>query len=292
MLLHNRLIQIPKIMKRYTLLFLSILLVNALLAQVDTAARTKVMTLGVFHFAYNNLDVVKTAKEDQVSVLDEPYQSEIIAIARAIEEFKPTIIAIEVQQPKQRVMDSLYQSYVVGNHALKRSEVQQLGFRIGKSVGIPTLYCVDDWGAHYPNVMALFTDSLRADRFTSFQLASHKATRAPRIGSIIGELEKRNNPVAVQESLAGYLQGIFLYEEKPGDYVGVDFQSGRWFNRNLRIFRNVQRIPKSSNDRVLLIIGADHINLLNYFFDVSHEFELVSPMPYLNRAQEIIKSNR
>ncbi|TVR39512.1 MAG: hypothetical protein EA394_09540, partial [Bacteroidia bacterium] len=73
-----------------------------------------------------------------------------------------------------------------------------------------------------------------------------------------------------------------------GDFTGVDLESGRWFNRNLRIFRNVQRIPSDPDDRILLIVGADHLNLLNIFFDISWEFELVSPLPYLEKAREML----
>ena len=276
------------VMKKYISLILFGLFANALFAQTDSIAPVKVMTLGVFHFAYNNLDVVKTAKEDQVSVLDEPYQSEILAIVKAIEEFNPTIIAIEVQPSRQGVIDSLYQAYIAGRHTLKRTEVQQLGFRIGKNLNIPTLYCVDDWGAHYPGVMELFSDSLRAEKFSNFQIASHKTTKASRIGSVIEELEKQNNPATVKESLGGYLDGIFIYEEKPGDYVGVDFQSGRWFNRNLRILRNIQRIPHGANDRILVIFGAGHLNLLNPFFDASSRYQFVSPLPYLAKAKGMV----
>jgi hypothetical protein len=42
------------------------------------------MTLGVFHFAYHNLDAVKTVDQDKISVLEEPFQSEIVAISEAI----------------------------------------------------------------------------------------------------------------------------------------------------------------------------------------------------------------
>ncbi|KAF5070492.1 hypothetical protein DSECCO2_221630 [anaerobic digester metagenome] len=52
------------VMKKYISLILFGLFANALFAQTDSIAPVKVMTLGVFHFAYNNLDVVKTAKED------------------------------------------------------------------------------------------------------------------------------------------------------------------------------------------------------------------------------------
>ena len=86
-----------------------------------------------------------------------------------------------------------------------------------------------------------------------------------------------------------YLLNPFKYEEKPGDFTGADFETGRWFNRNLRIFRNIQRIPHNSEDRILLIIGSDHLNLLNLFFDISKEFEFVSPLPCLENAKRANK---
>lgn len=49
-----------------------------------------------------------------ISVLDEPYQSQIASIAKSIEEFKPTIIAIELDPAKQCSVDSLYALYKLG----------------------------------------------------------------------------------------------------------------------------------------------------------------------------------
>ena len=111
----------------------------------------------------------------------------------------------------------------------------------------------------------------------------HEATK---VKNIIDELKKLNEPATIRERLSVYLLNPFKYEEKPGDFTGVDFETGRWFNRNLRIFRNIQRIQHSSDDRILLIIGREHLNLLNLFFDVSKEFELVSPLPYLESIHQ------
>jgi hypothetical protein len=49
--------------------------------------------------------LVQTRPEDQISVLDEPFQSEIVAISRAILEFQPTIIAIELAPNRQARID-------------------------------------------------------------------------------------------------------------------------------------------------------------------------------------------
>ena len=253
--------------------------------------QTPIMTLGVFHFSYPNLDAVKTAEEDKISVLDEPWQSEIIAIAKAIEEFRPTIIAIESNPSQQSRTDSLYQLYQEGKWELQTNETQQLGFRIARNLGIDRIYCVDDMGKHYDNIHEIFGDSNRMSAFENYYLASPyrqiMQKQAPRIKSIIDELLFQNHPDQVRHGLESYFLHPFKYEENPGDFTGVDFETGRWFNRNLRIFRNVQRIKRTSEDRILLIIGHGHLNLLNIYFDISMEFELVSPLPYLEKAKEL-----
>ncbi|MGB5893801.1 MAG: hypothetical protein WBG58_06450, partial [Ignavibacteriaceae bacterium] len=72
------------------------------------AQEVEVLTLGTFHFNFPNRDVSKIEIENQIDVLDPEYQSEIEEIVRRISEFKPTVIAIEVDPNKQSKVDSLY----------------------------------------------------------------------------------------------------------------------------------------------------------------------------------------
>lgn len=285
-------------MKRITLIVAYFLITGSLSCQIlpQPVQQTPVMTLGVFHFAYPNLDVIQTSEEDQLSVLDEPYQSEIIAITRALEEFKPTKIAIEWWPDRQQVVDSLYNLYRNGEFELGKSEAYQIGFRLANSLNHERVFCVDDPGRHYENILDIFNDSIRLKAFEEYYLGRHEAIYAQygltiptgKISGIIDELINSNQPERNVDRLAVYLLHPFSYEEVPGDFTGVDFESGRWFNRNLRIFRNVQQLQESDNERVLLIIGAEHLNLLNYFFEVSKEFDLVSPLPYLEKARSLI----
>ncbi len=253
--------------------------------------QTQVMTLGVFHFAYPNLDAIIVAEEDQISVLDEPYQSEIISIATAIEKFNPTIVCVENRPERQQHIDSLYLLYKSGRLKPRKNEIYQLGFRIAANLNLPGVYCIDDMGRHYDNINELFQDSVRLTGLVDYYRNSPDSiyqvpTFSGRISSIIDELIRKNSPDYITERLSIYLLNPFKYEEEPGDFLGVDFETGRWYNRNLRIFRNVQRIPHSPDDRILLIVGAEHLNLLNLFFDVSKEYEFVSPLPYLESTGE------
>ncbi len=284
-------------MRTFLSFFLCILIASITFGQEkNNPTQTQIMTLGVFHFAYPNLDAEKTDEKDQISVFDEPYQSEIIAIAKALKEFNPTIIAVESTPDNQSFLDSLLGLYQKGLRTLRRNEIEQLGFRLVKDLDLGKVWCVDDPGRHYPNIEEIFSDRNRLENFEKFYLENQHSEYLPpnpgkSISSIIDELYENNRPERLKERLSIYLLHPFKYEEQAGDFTGVDFETGRWYNRNLRIFRNIQRIPQNHTDRILLIVGAEHLNLLNIFFDASREYDLISPLPYLEKAKELSRES-
>jgi hypothetical protein len=255
----------------------------------QTTSKIPVLTLGSFHFNFPNLDVQKIDRVDQIDVLDPEYQKEIEAIVSDLARFKPTIIVIERQPDQQSKVDSLYQAYLKGVYRLSRREDEQIGFRLAKASVIKRLYCVDEWGNFSEKVSNIMEgkDSIRTQRFESFYFSNPDSPKKTKVkptikaNGIRKELLLINDEQRIRESLGDYLVGIFKYEEKEGDFLGVDFETGRWFNRNLKIFRNIQRIKMSSGDRMVVIFGSGHLNLLNYFFECSPEYELVKVKDYL-----------
>lgn len=66
-----------------------------------------------------------------------------------------------------------------------------------------------------------------------------------------------------------------------GEYQGVDWVT-HWYNRNLRIFANLQRITESPEERILLVIGGGHVPVLRQCVQASPEYELVEVSAYLS----------
>lgn len=270
---------IPVIVLCYVPLFLT----------AQTPGKVSVVTLGTFHFNYPNLDDVKIDKNDQIDVLEPKYQEEIEGIVSDLSKFRPTIIVIERRSDQQFKIDSLYQEYLKGNYQLSRREDEQIGFRLAKANAIGKLFCVDEWGNFNENVATIVEgkDSLQSQRFESFYYNhpdSLKKTKSKPRFKTVGlreELLFINDQMRINESLGDYLIGIFKYEATPNDFLGVDFETGRWFNRNLKIFRNIQRIEASPVDRILVIYGSGHLNLLNYFFECSPEYQLEDVKKFL-----------
>ena len=249
----------------------------------------EVLTLGSFHFDFPNLDVIKTGTDDKIDVLDPKYQKEIDEIVRRIEKFKPTIIVIEREPSEQVKYDSLYNQYLIGKYRLRRSEEEQIGFRIAKLMKLKTLYCVDSWGRDYEvlNKVLEAKDSLGYKQFMTYfnksadTLKQYFPKPIFKTKGIRAELIRQNENNKVKIDLGTYLIGIFKYETNENDMFGPDFVTGWWFNRNLRIFRNIQKINAKPTDRIFVIYGAGHMNLLNLFFDSSPEYKLNKVNDYL-----------
>ena len=259
----------------------------------NTPHVTKVMTLGVFHFNFPNLDVIKTSDKNKIDVKASKYHEEIEKLVSVLKEFKPTQILVEARVEKQNYIDSLFKAYLEGRHSLCRNEVEQIGFRLAKELNINHFDCIDTWGKMYERLDYLMSDtSTRAKKFSKYYFHNpdaiylNKKDHLEFTGScgIIKNLIELNDPSHIRESLGPYLIGHFKYEETKGDYTGADFEAGRWFDRNLRIFRNVQRFIAKDTKRILIIFGAGHMNILNYLFKCSPEFMLVSPEPYLKKS--------
>ncbi len=252
----------------------------------------QVLTLGTFHFAFPNLDVAKIEDDDQIDVLDYKYQKEIELIVDKLVKFKPTKIVIERQPSLQNKYDSLYQSYLNDKHKLTRAEDQQIGFRVARRLGLNRLYCTDAWGDDFEDVKDFIDgpDSIAIKKFMDFfynnpdsLLASYRnEKRIFKTKGILAELKHLNTDSEISKSLGDYLIGIFKYETPENKQFGPDFTTGWWFNRNLRIFRNIQRINAKPGDRILVIYGAGHMNLLNIFFEASPEYQLLHVNDYLN----------
>ncbi|WP_276498941.1 DUF5694 domain-containing protein [Pontibacter litorisediminis] len=250
--------------------------------------RAKVLLLGTFHFSYRNKDIVVTEKKDQLDVMRPEAQQDLVKLNRRLAKFKPTKIAVEVMPEKQAELDSLYQAYLEGRYELPADEVYMIGFKLAKELGHQRLYCINAMGD---------IDTYQKPGATTFELREDKKERMEKFwtylraktmeraeidkelfsqsGSLYKVIQKYNQPEAIRRRHENYFREVFQYEEKPYDYTGVDWYSATWFNRNLRIFRNIQRITESPDDRILVIYGVAHVALLQEAVESSPTHQLV-----------------
>jgi hypothetical protein len=70
--------------------------------------------------------------------------------------------------------------------------------------------------------------------------------------------------------------------------IGIYSRTDRvrnWYERNLRIFTNLNRVTEYGADRVLLIIGSGHLAILRDFAVAAPYFCLVDTEAYLSPSR-------
>lgn len=260
--------------------------------------KASVLMLGVFHFSNPGLDTYKP--EHHFDAMSRDRQREIEDVVDRLARFQPTRIAVEFLPERQAKMDELYQQYVNGEHELGVNEVYQLGFRLAKKLGHPRVYLVDARARHY------FTAEEYKERQAALEASGGLSDTADewdehykKLYAHDDQLKTRqslrehllyiNSPDRIRQGHGHYVVGQFKagsgFTEENDGYFGPDSATG-WYNRNLRTFRNLQRLTESTDERILLIIGAGHLPILRFLAQSSPEYELVEPAEFLLKEPE------
>lgn len=243
----------------------------------------EVLLLGTFHFGYPDLDKHVTAVDDRVDVLTPERQKEIEEVMEVIMRFKPTKLCVETQGVW---LMHAYHDYKAGNRGLERNELHQIGFRVMDRAQLDTLYAVDadplvmdlydgpDSLLHRPWLDSLYVgwdfggDDRISARYTAWYDAQDKAKKDH---SLLEILLAMNDDQALDRGYGAYLTGYY----KLDGHRGADIHALHWYDRNLRIFRNIQDITTSPDDRILVLFGAGHMGILKHLFHCSPEYKLV-----------------
>ena len=274
----------------------------------DTPHMTKkptIMILGSSHLANPGADAFNFRMDD---VLAPQRQREMEQLVAQLKAFRPTKIALEADERFDSEINTNYRGYLEGTYELKRGEDDQIGFRLAKQMGHPKLYGVDYWPEQNPFFPDDFdSDLIDVDKFAKAHNQEHllpsiedlaapdaKITRQEEDGRVWIEPEKyvpiidmyiqHNEPKSIRNDHQLYLRKIARIGS--GDqYPGANWVAHSWYARNLKIFVNLTRITESANDRILLVIGAGHVFLVQQFLEDSGDYIVESPLKYLDASE-------
>ena len=241
--------------------------------------KAKVLVVGTFHMDYPGLDAFKTSEEDKIDVLVEPKKSEVTELVEYIKKFKPNKIAIEAFD-SWNATEKLKQ-YKNGEHRDKRDERYQLAIRIANELQLDTIYAIDSGSmtddlekidSSYTKALFKDFDFQSEDVYNQYYKNWYEAEDKiiPKV-NLLDYFKHINSKESHQYGYGAYLIGDF----KMDNLQGADVISSWWYNRNLRIFRKLQLITESPNDRILLVFGNGHAAVLRQFLEASPEYEFV-----------------
>lgn len=247
---------------------------DSLLAENEQQASIEVFVLGTFHF---------TSAPDYNAIDKPEQQKEIKHLVESLAAFNPTKILLEYEREEGDRLDSLYQAYRAGNHALNNNERQQIGFRLAHRLNHAQVYAVDykkpmgmrpviKWAKkNEPEFLTFFQnwrskgdhiDSVLHHNYTISEILSFRAT-----DKYLNRVQQAR--MRMMEVGAGK------------NYIGVEPTSSV-YKRNMRIFANIMDIAEP-DDRLLIIYGSGHSYFFNNFVEENAKTTLVNPQKYLDK---------
>jgi len=246
--------------------------------------RAELLFLGVFHFDDKGLDTYKP--KFKVDVLAPHQQRELDGLVGQLAAFRPTKIAVEARSADQPRLDSLYAAYVSSTAQLGPNEIYQVGFRLAKRLGLPKVFAVDAEARSYMtddqarsklDSLGVSMDALMArirdDPWTRrYQQLYARDDSLKTVRPLAEHLLYLNSAERIRVGHGAYLIGSFKFG-RDLQYLGPD-DGTSWYNRNLRIFSNLQALTSGPNERILLIIGAGHVPILRFLAQSSPEHRL------------------
>ncbi len=257
-------------MKR--LLLLAVTVWIALSCSAQPQPKPEILIVGTYHMNNPGRDVHNMKADD---VLSDKRQQEMTQLIEVLKKFRPTKIAIEADVDSDKVPER-YKQYLDGKYTLTRNEIDQIGLRLAKELGHQTVYPVDVDG-DFP-YMRLMNYVKGKGQFAKFEEISKNAgAEVEKQGAylqshtILETLVYMNSEEHVQRDMDLYLQ--FAKFGESGDYAGPDLLAS-WFQRNIRIYRNIAALAESPKDRVLVIYGAGHLGWLQQDVENDQQMKL------------------
>ena len=244
-------------------------------------SRIEVLMLGSYHMSNPGADQFNLESDD---VLMPERQGEIKALVDRLAEFEPTHVTVEAPWGDEPTQER-WRGYLADERELRRSEEEQVGFRLAHQLGHESIHAIDSpLGLDFDAVGAAgMTDPRLGQLLGQMQGVGEEAisTMAAWLaeGSIGSMLAKMNTPEMIAKTHMPYVE-LFVPISVDENYAGPDMVAD-WYKRNLRIFSNLTRVAHDSDDKVFLIFGAGHIPIVRQLVIEHPGYCVEEPLQYL-----------
>ena len=275
----------------YAICLCAFLLVSCSQENADTAAadknpevasheQIKVLNFGTFHMA-----PTPDAKSTEFDEHDRNNKEKVHEVAEKLSEFKPTVILVEIEPRHNEELQKKYARYLdnPGMEFETPSEIELLAFELGRLSNTERIYGIDhkmrynyrigqeidnridpEWHDNFYDEPQKFFPELNVNRDTLSVLQNLKVMNRDRFLDFLIALN------ADMLTHAGTSDG----------FEGAD-EAAKYYQRNLRMFSNLNRIDLSPEDRVFILMGASHTAFFRDFFSRNPKYDMVDTFKYL-----------
>ncbi|MGB3852290.1 MAG: DUF5694 domain-containing protein [Tunicatimonas sp.] len=249
-------------------------------SSVEVTGKIPVLNFGTFHMGFTT-DAATTEfdennKENQVAVHQ---------IAEKMASFDPTVIIVEVPPEYNESIQSEYEEYRKDSAMLfeNPTEIELLAYEVGRLSETERIYGIDhkmDYNYQIGNEIENRVDSVWYNIYQKNPLEFYSEVDVDLDTlPLFDKLQVMNHNRFLDFLIAVNSDQLTHVGSEDG-FEGAD-EAAKYYQRNLRMYTNLNRLDLSKDDRVFILMGASHTAFFRDFMSRSHKYEMVNTFDYL-----------
>lgn len=244
----------------------------------------QVLLLGTHHFRGSTRDAVSGEPEN---MLTSARQAQLEDLVTRLARWAPEQVMVELPYRFVDSVNARFRRYVEdGGISIQQDEVVQVGFRLARRLGHPTVYPIDHrMAADFDSLTPLLRrrpDLVRRRDSVLSALRAEVAAqdRGETQPTVLEMVRAANEEAALRAGNSRSMFGSWLRAGE-GTNLGGPHLLARWYERNIYMAHYLTLSLRPGTRRVLVLIGSGHVPPLRNILDESPELCPVSPLPLL-----------
>ncbi|MEL6717408.1 MAG: DUF5694 domain-containing protein [Bacteroidota bacterium] len=238
--------------------------------------KIQVLNLGTFHMGSTS-DQHKTEFDEN----DDENKRAVHQIAEKIAAFKPTVIIVELTPKGNVSLQKEYEEYLL-DPSMKfdfPSEIELLAYEVGRLTEAKRIYGIDHKMDYDYMINERIDNQIDTATYKHFEKILPEKIKEMENLTLSEKLKFLNT----DSSLDFFLfvnADILTHTGTKGNFEGAD-EAAKYYQRNLRMYSNLNRIPLKKEDRIFILMGASHTAFFRDFMSRSTKYEMVNTLSYL-----------
>jgi hypothetical protein len=243
--------------------------------------KISVLNFGTFHMG-STTDANTTEFDER----DRNNQKKVHEIASELAKFDPTVILVEMPPEYNDQLEEAYKEYLSNPEMVfeNPSEIELLAFEVGRLAKTKRIYGIDHKLSYNYNIGSNINNSIDSTWYN--KVYSNPYEYFPELKSdndSISLKEKliQNNTQSYYNLMISLNADMLTHAGSENNFEGAD-EAAKFYQRNLRMYSNLNRIDLNQDDRVFILMGTAHTAFFQDFLSRSPKYELVNTFDYLN----------
>ncbi|MBS7255862.1 DUF5694 domain-containing protein [Flavobacterium branchiicola] len=254
------------------ILLLTLITFNMVTAQTK---KKQILLVGTFHYANPGLDV---AQLNSFNIMSEKSQKELEVMSDKIKIFGPDKIFVEWEFNEQADLDKFYNKNADSLFKTNKNEITQLALRTAKKLNHKKLYGMNLYTSFpYDSLMMSMEKANQKDllkRNDESKKRNEKEHNERITKSSLQELMLHYNKKQTESRNIQWYLEIANRAGNPDDFTGPSLVSN-WYKRNLYMYSLIQKLTESTDNKIMVLVGAGHAALIREFIEHDPTFEIV-----------------